>query len=90
MTPEERQLLIETRDLAQENAKILKSIQRATRASLAIKVIYWVIILGLTFGAYFFIQPYLEFMMGALGSSPSPTGSHTVQDSLRELQSLYK
>ena len=89
MTPEERQLLIETRDLALENAKILKSIQRATRASMAMKVIYWVIILGITFGAYYFIQPYLEFMTGALGKAQDGD-SFSIQNSLEGLQELYK
>jgi uncharacterized protein (UPF0333 family) len=64
MTPEERSLLERTYKMAEENNDILKSIRRANRLSLAFRVLYWVVILGVSYGAYYFIQPYLQSMLG--------------------------
>ena len=67
MTPEEHQLLIETRQLVEEQAKILKSIQRSNRISIAMRAVYWFIIIGLSFGALYFTQPYVDTLKGSLG-----------------------
>ncbi|HEU5114691.1 MAG TPA: hypothetical protein VFT82_02915 [Candidatus Paceibacterota bacterium] len=67
MTPEEKQLLIETRRLVEENAVILRSIQRSQRAGTYLKVAYWIVILALSFGAYYLIQPYVNTLNSSLG-----------------------
>lgn len=97
MTPEERKMLEEVRALAQENNEVLKSIQRSQRAGAVFKIIYWVIILGLSFGAYWLIQPYVNMLKSSLSdatSNPSATAdSFTLSgalSNLKELQSLYK
>jgi len=59
MTPEERSLLENTMALAKENNKILRSIRRSNRWSSIFRVIYWVVIIGLGLGTYYFLQPYL-------------------------------
>lgn len=71
MTPEEHKMLLETREMVEENAKILKSIQLSNRAGLALKVIYWVVILGASFGAYYFIQPYIDAIKGSVTGIPA-------------------
>ncbi len=60
MTPEERSLLQRTYALVEENNGILRGIRRANRWGIAIKIFYWVIIIGVTLGAFYFIQPYIE------------------------------
>ena len=60
MTPEERSLLRQTYELAQENNTILRGIRRANRFSMAFKIFYWLVIIGVTLGAFYFVQPYLE------------------------------
>lgn len=60
MTPDQERLLRETYELAQENAEMLRSIRNGNRLSTAMRVIYWMVILGLSFGAYYFIQPYVD------------------------------
>lgn len=77
MTPEERSLLERTHKLAEENNNMLRSIRRSTRFGTIMRVLYWVIILALSFGAYYFIQPYLQTMLGAYGQ---------LQGSLQEIQ----
>ncbi|MEN9524081.1 MAG: hypothetical protein RL536_150 [Candidatus Parcubacteria bacterium] len=77
MTPEERSLLERTHKLVEENNEILRSIRRSNRFGTIMRVLYWVLILALSFGAYYFIQPYLSSMLGTYSS---------LQNSLQGLQ----
>jgi uncharacterized membrane protein len=63
MTPEERSLLQRTYHLVEENNTILRGIRRANRWGVAIKVFYWSVIIGVTLGAFYFVQPYVESML---------------------------
>ncbi|HVT75275.1 MAG TPA: hypothetical protein VHD69_02595 [Candidatus Paceibacterota bacterium] len=67
MTPEERDLLQRTYELAEENSDILRKINRSQRASTIGKFIYWGVIIALSFGAYYFIQPYVDTLKGSIG-----------------------
>jgi hypothetical protein len=60
MTPEERELLTQSIKIAEENNKMLKSIRRSARFSSIFRVIYWLIILGTAFGAYYFVKPFID------------------------------
>jgi hypothetical protein len=60
MTPEERSLLQRTYALVEENNVILRGIRRANRWGVAIKIFYWLVIIGVTLGAFYFVQPYIE------------------------------
>ena len=60
MTPEERELLNKSITLAEENNKMLRSIRRSARFSSVLRAIYWLIILGTAFGAYYFIKPFID------------------------------
>ena len=89
MTPEERSLLERTASLAEENNKMLRSIRRSGRVALAMRIGYWVIILVLSFGAYYFIQPYVESMTSLLnggdGTSAPSSGLNERVDLFRSL-----
>ena len=63
MTPEEKSLLERTNKLAEENNAILHSLRRSARWSTAFKVIYWFVILGLSVGAFYAIQPYINMLL---------------------------
>ena len=67
MSPEERSLLQNTYNLAKENNELLHSLLRRARLSTALKVFYWAIIILLSFGAYYFIQPYIDMLIGLGG-----------------------
>jgi len=60
-------------DLTEENNKILKKMRRSQKMSSAFRMIYWLIILGVLFGSYYFIQPFLSQALntyqGLLGTS---------------------
>ena len=68
MTPEERSLLEHTHQLAEENNEILHSLKRRARFSTIVTVLYWTVIIGISFGAFYFIQPYLDFIKGGFSS----------------------
>ena len=68
MTPEERQLLIQTSRLVEENNKILRKMHRAALWGRIFHFLYWVAIIGLSVGAYYFIQPYVDQLQQTYGS----------------------
>jgi len=64
MDPESKKLLQDTLALAQENNNILHSMRRSMRVQRIMSLLYWIFIIGSAVGAYYFIQPYLEQLMG--------------------------
>lgn len=68
MTPEEHRMLVETYQLAQENAEALRGIRKANRLSVIFRVLYWVFIIGASLGAFYLIQPYIDAMKDAYSS----------------------
>jgi len=77
MTPEERSLLERTAALAQENNTMLRSIRRSGRISLALRIAYWVLIILVSFGAYYFIQPYVESFTSYLTADGNKSATST-------------
>ena len=60
MNQEERALLERTLETAEENNRILKGMRRAGRLATGFKIFYWMVIIGLGLGAYYFIEPYVK------------------------------
>ncbi len=71
MSPEERELLKRTADLAEDNNKMLRSMQRSMRLQRIMTLFYWVFIIGSAIGAYYLIQPYIDSIKGAYGGASS-------------------
>jgi hypothetical protein len=68
MNPEEKQLLQKTYDLAEENNKILHKLKRANTRSAFFRWFYWIVIIGVSIGAFYFIEPYVKVSMDAYKS----------------------
>jgi hypothetical protein len=68
MDPETKKMLEENLRLSKENNDILKKMVRIHRWTQIYRVIYWVLILGASFGAYYFIQPYIDSLLNYYGS----------------------
>ncbi|OGI80701.1 hypothetical protein A3D43_02375 [Candidatus Nomurabacteria bacterium RIFCSPHIGHO2_02_FULL_41_52] len=64
MDPESKKLLEATFKLAEENNGMLRSLHRSMRLSRIMSFLYWAFIIGSAIGAYYFIQPYLEQLVG--------------------------
>lgn len=51
------------KELSEENNKILKSIRRSNRIGGFFRFVYYVVIIGISIGAYVYLQPYLNSVM---------------------------
>ncbi len=67
MSPEERQLLIQTHRMVEENHTLLRKMHRSALFGQVFHILYWVAIIGLSLGAYYFIQPYVDQIQGVYG-----------------------
>ncbi len=59
MEPEMKQKIDELFELTKENNTMLRQMRRLQRWSTALKVAYWVILIGIAAGAFYFFQPYV-------------------------------
>ncbi|MFA6432468.1 MAG: hypothetical protein WCV82_01470 [Candidatus Paceibacterota bacterium] len=89
MTPEERALLERTYNMAEDNNNILRSIRRTNRLGTIMHILYWIVILIVSFGAYYFIQPYVALLTGLSGNM-SGFDLNSAQDAAKQLQDLLK
>ena len=64
MSPEEHELLRRSIALSEENNDILRSIQRSMRLSRFMTFLYWVVIIGISVGAWYYFQPYVDKAVG--------------------------
>ena len=71
MDSESKKLLEDTFALAQENNKMLHSIRRSMVLARLMTFVYWVLIIGSAVGAYYFIQPYIDQLIGIYGGAQS-------------------
>ncbi len=60
MDPETKQLLEENLKLSKENNEMLSSLIRSKKRNNIFKAVYWGIIIIITIGTYYFIQPYIS------------------------------
>ncbi len=75
MPPYEKNLLEETAKTTQENNRILRKMERALWFSRLFSFIKVIFILGATLGAYYYIQPYIETLLGLYGSGVPDSSS---------------
>jgi hypothetical protein len=57
--PDIKNLLEENLRLSKENNELLLKVRRVQRWSQISRIFYWIIIIGISFGAFYFIQPYI-------------------------------
>lgn len=63
MDQEIKNLLEENLKLSKENNELLIKVRRVQKWSQYSRIFYWVLIIGITYGAFYFIQPYLENLL---------------------------
>ena len=68
MNPNDKELIQKTYELSEENNKILKGIRSSNRWATAFKIFYWIIIIGVAVGAFYYVQPYVDIAMKAYTS----------------------
>jgi hypothetical protein len=52
-----------TYELSLENNKLLHSIHRRAKWSFVSRIVYWLIILGIGVGAFYYLKPYVDNLM---------------------------
>ncbi|MEK7088358.1 MAG: hypothetical protein AAB952_01290 [Patescibacteria group bacterium] len=60
MDENERELLERTYELAKDTNDKVSRLYRSYKWGRAFKIFYWVVIVGISVGAYWLIQPYIE------------------------------
>lgn len=73
-----QELLEENLKLTKENNKILLGLRRSQRLGIAFTAFKWIIVISLTLGAYYYLQPFLEQLLqiySGLGDVYNSTGS---------------
>lgn len=88
MTPEEKNMLERALKLAEDNNDLLIKMNRRARNGQILQVLYWLLIVGLSFGAYYFIQPYINwaesmFTSGSTTSATPTLNIQSIQDMLK-------
>ncbi len=63
MDNELKKLLEENLELSKENNTLLKRIRGSQKRAAMMRMLYWILIIGMTLGAYYYIQPYIEQLM---------------------------
>lgn len=71
MDPESKKLLEVTYSLVEENNRMLHSIKRSMFWSRVMTVVYWIVIIGVSVGAFYFVQPYIDQLMEIYGGAKS-------------------
>jgi hypothetical protein len=71
MDPESKKLLEDTFRLSEDNNKMLHSMRRSMRVGHIMSLLYWIIIIGISVGAFYYAQPYIDQMMKLYGSASS-------------------
>lgn len=54
-------------ELTEENNKLLKKMHRAHLVDRTIRLLYWVVIIGASVGAFYVLQPYLDELKSIYG-----------------------
>ena len=47
-------------ELTRENNKILRKMRRAQKIASYVRAFYWLVIIGVTVGSFYFLQPYVS------------------------------
>jgi hypothetical protein len=62
MDLEDKKIIRENFKVARENQEILKKMRRGQLFGNITRIFYWMIIIGASFGTYYFLQPYIDVL----------------------------
>jgi hypothetical protein len=66
-----KKLLEDNLTLNKENNELLLKLYKVQRFAQITRIIYWVVIVGVAVGAFYFIQPFLNTLLGVYGVDSS-------------------
>lgn len=65
--------------LTEENNKLLHKMWRATRLAGFVRVFYWILVIGVSIGSFYYLQPYIDQLLKVYGG---------LNDSISSFQTL--
>ena len=68
MDPDDRHMLKHIAVLVEENTVILRKLLRAEKMRRLVSAIYWIAVIAISLGAYYFVQPYLDQLRAVYGN----------------------
>ncbi len=71
MDTEEKQMLEETLALVKENNEMLKKVRGIQKWNLFFKIFYWILIVGVSVGTFYFLQPFVEQLQNTVKETNS-------------------
>ncbi|MBP6854868.1 MAG: hypothetical protein KBD26_03010 [Candidatus Pacebacteria bacterium] len=86
MTPEESKKLDEVYELTRENHAMLKKVRRVQKNTMTMRVIYWLIIVAMAFGAFYYIKPYVESLVSVYTNTTNTIGN--IEESIPDIGSV--
>jgi hypothetical protein len=63
MDPETNKLLQDTFELVKDNNIMLHKIRRGQKWASFMRMVYWIFIIGISIGAWYYLQPYVNKMI---------------------------
>ena len=69
MGPEDKIKLDQILRMTEENNAILRRMHRQATVGSIIRIIYWVLIIGVSVASYYYIQPYLATLTSFIAQS---------------------
>ncbi len=88
--PELKTLLEANLELSKENNKLLKKVRRVQKIARNTKIVYWLFIVAIAFGAYYYVQPFVKKMTGFLPALSGLEGGLKNLPDLKGLNELLK
>jgi len=76
--------------LTEENNKLLKKIHRAQVTGRVIKFLYWIVIIGVAVGAFYFIEPYFNQVLNVYDDIQGVTGGITELFNSQEVEKVQE
>lgn len=93
MDPESKKLLEKTYELALENNEMLKKVRGVQKRAFLMSLVKFLIFVGITLGAYYYVEPYLNQMLsiysnlsGITGEGGFNTSSSSILDIVKNLE----
>lgn len=84
MEHEDRERLKRVLELSEKNNMMLKQMYSTMKWGRVLKVIYWIVIVGVAVGAFYFLQPFISSLQGTYKTLQE--GVESVRGSFLDLQ----
>lgn len=89
MDPEVKQLLEENLKISKENNELLLKVRSVQKWAQITRILYWVAIIGASFGALYYLKPYLGNLTNIYTGGVSGINNFgDISDSLKDQQQI--